>query len=206
MLGVPCNEPHHAISFIRLDPGSCKYRYVRSEVIRVEIKQFFIGINFYVFFPEIFPEAQRRDYHIRKRHIQPVLPSGMVSIFKVDTGFMKNCCNMCSTDGAKPDKYIRPELSCHEKHPDIQQGNIDHFFRKGFSVTSQFLIHKPVVIQQPVRDFLPACGDKDCMTPLFHPPDKVFKKMDICRVIDIDYNSHGRICTTSMKKAPVVLR
>jgi hypothetical protein len=34
------------------------------------------------------------------------------------------------------------------------------------------------------------------MPPLLHLPDKVLKKMDICRVIDIDNNFHDAGCTS----------
>jgi hypothetical protein len=40
------------------------------------------------------------------------------------------------------------------------------------------------------------------MTPLFHPANEVFEKMHICRVVDIDNNSHGS-CIPSLKKDPV---
>jgi hypothetical protein len=37
------------------------------------------------------------------------------------------------------------------------------------------------------------------MSPLFHLPDEIFEKMDICRVIDINNNSHGPDSTPTGK-------
>ena len=42
------------------------------------------------------------------------------------------------------------------------------------------------------------------MTPPFHFPDEIFEKMNICRVVDIDNNSHCRNGTSLRKNALVM--
>jgi len=42
------------------------------------------------------------------------------------------------------------------------------------------------------------------MTPFFHLADEVFEKMNICRVVDVNNNSHGRNCPPSEKNVPLM--
>src|SRR5665647_444965 len=105
---------------------------------------------------------------------------------------------MSCANGAKPKKNIRIKIFYGLVHFQVQKRNVYHFFREGYPVTSQFFIVKSIIIQQTVGDFLFACRNEDNVPSLLHLPDKIFKKMDICRMIDIDNNSHGAGCS-SMK-------
>ncbi len=103
---------------------------------------------------------------------------------------------MRCTNRTKSYKNIGSELFYGLIHFQVEQGNVEYFFCKGFPIRPHFLILKSVIIQQAIRNFLITCSNEDNMPPLLHLPYEVFKKVDICRMIDIDNNSHDTGCSS----------
>ncbi len=87
MLGIKGNESQNKKSLLRFQARSGKNRDIRPEIIGMEIKQLLVGVNFYLFFPKVFRKTLRGNDDICKRDIEPVLPLGMVGVFKIDTWF-----------------------------------------------------------------------------------------------------------------------
>ena len=190
MVGTPGDEPDDSVGFSGVDTGLGEPIGVRRKAVRVEVGEFVEAVVAALLLAEVALVAGRRTDHVGEGVSDAPGEADHLAVVE-DHAWTAEHGGRVRRGRVQPaHHHVRIERPCHREHPELPATPLreQSEFRLAFGRERD--VWNPVGVQQRRGHVLLARGDTDGVASFLELNDRVAKQVDVCRVRDVNEDTH----------------